>query len=231
MHAAPAASPVDSREVAATRWYHTIELPGGVVTPGEYDLRPIVDRLPWPRSLAGRRCLDIGSRDGFYAFHMERLGAAEVVSLDIAEPALVDFPGGRPADESVRAELAAGNRAFELAREALGSSVIRSTIGIYDLTVADHGVFDFAVIGTLLHHLRDPARALAATRAVLDGQLLANEAVIPGLASLSRRPIAELVVSASPFWSTPNPAGLRRMVETAGFEVLEAGRPYLVPRG
>lgn len=213
------------------RWYHTIELPGGEVTPGEYDLRPIVDRLPWPESMAGMRCIDIGSRDGFYAFHMERLGADEVVSLDIEDPDLVDFPGHRPRLEEVRAVLDEGNRAFQAARAALGSRVVRSTVGVYDLTVQDHGRFDFAVIGTLLPHLRDPARALAAARGVLDGHLLANEAVIPGLDSFRRRPVVELVVSGSPFWSIANPAGLRRMVETAGFEVLEVGRPYLVPSG
>ncbi|MGH2953228.1 MAG: class I SAM-dependent methyltransferase [Solirubrobacterales bacterium] len=231
MDAAPPVSQIDSREVAALRWYHTIELPGGVLTPGEYDLRPIVDRLPWPASLAGMRCLDIGSRDGFYAFHMERLGADEVVSLDIADPDLMHFPGSRPPVAEIQAELDAGNRAFETARTALGSRVERSHAGIYAATRERLGSFDFAVIGTLLHHLRDPARALAAARGVVDGGLLVNEAIIPGVASLSRRPLAELVVSASPFWSTANPAGLRRMVETAGFEVLEVGRPYLVPNG
>jgi tRNA (mo5U34)-methyltransferase len=227
----PTAARVGPAQIAATRWYHTIELPGGLVTPGEYDLRGIVGRLPWPTSLKGLRCLDLGSRDGFYAFHMERLGAGEVVSLDLEDPDLVHFPGPRPASESVRAELVAGNRAFELARRALGSRVERSTIGVYDLTEKDHGRFDFAVIGTLLHHLRDPARALAAARGVIDGKLLVNEAVVPGLDSFRRRPIAEFVVSSNPYWIVPNPAGLRRMVETAGFEVLGAGRPYLIPRG
>ena len=28
-------------------WYHTLELPEGV-TPGWFDLRPVVDKLPWP---------------------------------------------------------------------------------------------------------------------------------------------------------------------------------------
>jgi tRNA (mo5U34)-methyltransferase len=218
-------------EIRRLRWYHTIDLPGGSSTAGEYDLRPIVDRLPWPATLAGKRCLDIGSRDGFYAFHMERLGAAEVLSLDLADPELIDFPGPRPARESIAAELAAGNRAFEAAREALGSRVERSHVGVYGLPDSGHGRFDFAVVGTLLHHLRDPARALAAARSVLDGSLLVNDAVIPGLDSLRRRPLAELLDYPGPFWALPNPAGLRRMVEAAGFEVIEAGRPYLIPRG
>lgn len=61
-----------AQEIAAARWYHTIDLPDGSATPGQYDLRGIVPRLPIPASLEGKRCLDIGSRDGFYAFEMEK---------------------------------------------------------------------------------------------------------------------------------------------------------------
>ena len=222
---------MDRAEIQRMRWYHTIELPGGIVTPGEYDLRPIVDRLPWPGSMAGMRCLDVGSRDGFYSFHMERLGADEVVSLDLDDPDLIDFPGPRPPHEAVQAELDAGNRAFQAAREALGSSAERSLTGVYDLSEAEHGRFDFAVIGTLLHHLRDPLRALQAVRGVVDGQLLVNDVVIPGIDTLRKRPMLELRALRSPFWATPNPAGLHRMIEAAGFSVIKGGRPYLIPRG
>jgi tRNA (mo5U34)-methyltransferase len=222
---------MDASEIQRLRWYHTIDLPDGSSTPGEYDLRPIVGRLPWPESMEGMRCLDIGSRDGFYAFEMERRGATEVVALDIDEPALVQFPGPPPPRHRVQRELDAGTLAFEAAREALGSKVERSTAGVYDLTESDHGRFDFAVIGTLLHHLRDPARALAGTRSVLDGRLLVNEAVIPGLDSLRRRPMAEVLVSEAPFWEITNPAGQRRMVEAAGFEIVDYSRPYLIPYG
>ncbi len=222
---------MDASEIQRMRWYHTIDLPDGSSTPGEYDLRPIVGRLPWPESMAGMRCLDIGSRDGFYAFEMERRGAAEVISLDIDEPALVHFPGPRPARHLVQKELDAGTRAFEAAREALGSQVTRSNLGIYDLTESDHGRFDFAVVGTLLHHLRDPARALASARSVVGGHLLLNEAVIPGLDSLRRRPMAEVLISDAPFWEIANPAAHRRMLEAAGFEIVDCGRPYLIPYG
>lgn len=212
------------------RWYHTIELPGGVVTPGEYDLRPIVARLPWP-PLQGKRCLDIGSRDGFYAFEMKRRGASEVVSVDIEDPAELDFPGRRPDDELIQSELEAGNRAFEIAREALGSSVERRYLSVYTVDRAELGPFDFAVIGTLLHHLRDPVRALVATRTVVRGQLLINDAVVPGLASLRHKPVAELLMRDGPFWWLCNPAGLRRLAEAAGFEILDWSRPYVIGYG
>ena len=177
------------------------------------------------------RCLDVGSRDGFYAFHMERLGAAEVVSLDLDDPDQIHFPGPRPPREWVQRSIDDGNAAFAAAREALGSSVVRSHASVYELGEADHGRFDFAVIGTLLHHLRDPLRALSAVRGVLDGRLLVNDGVIPGLDSLRRRPMAEMLVIDAPFWLMPNPAGLHRMIQASGFTVLDGSRPYLIPFG
>ena len=220
------------REIAEARWYHVLALPGGVVTPGEYDLRGIVGRLPMPASLEGARCLDIGGRDGFYAFEMERRGAEQVVSVDIDDPDRVHFPGPRPDTELIRTELAAGNRAFEVARRALASRVERRHLSIYEIGSGELGRFDFAVIGTLLIHLRDPVSALASVRAALDGRLLLNEAVIPAIRpSLRRRAIAEPLMSGGPFWWLCNPAGLRHLLAAAGFEVLETGRPYLIPYG
>ena len=79
--------------VAARDWYHTLELAPGVVTPGWFDLRPVAPRLPWP-DLTGKRCLDVGTFDGFWAFEMERRGAAEVVAADILDPLQWDWPAG-----------------------------------------------------------------------------------------------------------------------------------------
>src|SRR5215218_3870955 len=80
------------REVADTPvWYHTIDLAAGVTTPGWFDLRPVVDQMPWP-DVRGKRCLDVGTYDGFLAFEMERRGAAEVVATDISDPSGWDLP-------------------------------------------------------------------------------------------------------------------------------------------
>jgi tRNA (mo5U34)-methyltransferase len=223
-------APVTAADISAMRWYHTLELPGGIVTPGEYDLRGIVGRLPFP-SLEGCRCLDIGSRDGFYAFEMERRGAGEVVSVDIDDPALIDFTGDRPPDDVILGELDAGNRAFEVAYEALSSSVERVHRSIYDLDRETLGGFDFVVIGTLLLHLRDPARGLAAVRGVTEGDLLLNEAVVPSLDSWRRRPLAEAFMRSGPYWSVHNPAGLRQIVAASGFRVKASSRPYVIPWG
>src|SRR5258708_262994 len=68
-----------AERVARVKWYHTMELPGGIVTPGRYDTRAVPRRLPFPASLTGMRCLDVGTADGFWAFEMERRDAHEVV--------------------------------------------------------------------------------------------------------------------------------------------------------
>src|ERR1700730_10047735 len=57
-------------------WYHTLDLGNGVVTPGFVDHREQVAQHQFPASLAGKRCLDVATFDGFWAFEMEKRGAA-----------------------------------------------------------------------------------------------------------------------------------------------------------
>ncbi len=223
-------------EVARARWYHGMTLPGGVVTPGDYDLEDTARRIPLPDSLAGKRCLDVGTRDGFWAFEMERRGAAEVVGIDVEDPGLLDFPLPRPAIEGEsRENLDRRNLAFAVAHRALGSRVERRLISVYDITPEEVGEFDFAFIGTILLHLRNPVDALAAVRGVLrrDGRLMSNDGISVPLTLLRRgEPAAEVVMQPGrPFWYLPNLAGRRRMVEAAGFQVECAGGPYLMRYG
>ncbi len=211
-------------------WYHTIELPGGIRTPGIFDMPRALARVPMPKSLAGKRCLDIGTAEGFWAFEMERRGASEVVAMDLGEWARVDWPpawhGPVP-----QGEMEVLPR-FRLAHEALGSSVEWVAGSVYDLSPEVHGRFDFVFLGSLLIHLRDPVRALSAVRTVLRGELLVNDAVSLPLTLLRpRSPAARLAEAEQPAWWVPNVAGLCRLAETAGFQVLASGGPYILPYG
>jgi tRNA (mo5U34)-methyltransferase len=214
-------------------WYHVLELPGGVVTDGEYDLRPALERVPFPQRLDGQRCLDVGTRDGFWAFEMDRRGAAEVVGIDVLDTAQHDWPQPAPRlSGEVRAELARRNQCFEVAKQALGSRAERRIVSVYDLDPAELGEFDFAVLGTLLLHLRDPIGALTAVRRVTRGRLLLNEVFSPTLTALRpRSPAASLMSLPEPFWWIPNLQALRRYVVAAGWEIEAMGRPYLLPNG
>jgi tRNA (mo5U34)-methyltransferase len=234
--ASAATSPQLSAEVEALTWYHTIELPGGIVTPGEYDTRRALRKVPLPPSLRGMRCLDVGTHDGFWAFEMERRGASEVIAIDLDDPRRIDF--SEPVPELPPEALAnreARPAAFACAHRALRSRVSRRDLSVYDLASADVGSFDFAFIGTLLLHLREPLRALTALRDVLKpgGRLLVNDAVSLGMSLLHpRQPAYTLaLLPGKPFWWLPNAQGIRRYVEKAGFSLAGAGGPYLIPRG
>jgi tRNA (mo5U34)-methyltransferase len=213
-------------------WYHTLDLGDGVVTPGWFDLRPIADRWPWP-DLRGKRCLDVATYDGFLAFELERRGAAEVVATDIVDHEDWDWlPRERAAGVAFLADQAGKKgRGFEIAAEALGSKVKRVFVNVYDLDPEELGRFDVVVCGSLLLHLRDPFRALAAMRGVCSGEFMSLETVDLGLSAMfRRRPVLHLDAEDGR-WLIPNVAAHRKMLEVAGFDVVRTTRPYSIPYG
>ncbi len=225
-----------ARRVVASNpfWYHTMELAPGVVTPGWFDLRPIVHRMPWP-DVRGKRCLDVGTADGFLAFELERRGAGEVVATDVSDHALWDYPAhirDSGADFWVAVAGEKKGEGFRIARELLGSEVRSAELSAYDLSPANVGEFDVVVCGALLLHLRDPVRALEAMRSVCSGHLLVTNQVAVRLALMRRSPAAtfEGATDQSQWW-IPNPAGNRRLVEAAGFTVERESRIYAIPFG
>ena len=222
-----------AREVAGTTWYHTIELPGGVRTPGFYDTPTIAGRFPFPASLAGKRCLDVGTANGFWAFEMEKRGAAEVVAIDIDDPADYDWPLPAPEHATRPANTEVGpNRGFEIAHAALGSSVKRVETTVYELPDAEVGEFDFVFMGALMLHLRDPVGALAAISKVTAGEFMSADSI--SLWSSLTTPLAPAAVlrgAEEPRWWTPNLRGYRRMIQAAGFRITATGGPFLMPFG
>jgi tRNA (mo5U34)-methyltransferase len=226
----------NAREAIASipLWYHTMELAPGVQTPGWFDLRPVVDRMPWP-DVQGKRCLDIGPWDGFLSFELERRGAAEVVAADIGDPAGWDWPAYRR-DERVAAMAAiSGERTglgFDLARRLLGSKAQRVEVSVYDLSSRTVGEFDVVVMGSLLLHVKDPVRALEAVHSVCGEYLLSAEQIALDLTVLHRRrPLARSMGGENCQWWVPNSEGHRTLVRAAGFEIERTTRPYAIPYG
>lgn len=219
--------------VRSHTWYHTIDLGNGVVTPGYYDLRRLVGSLPWP-DVRGKRCLDVGTFDGFLAFELERRGAAEVVALDIDDYHTLDWPARVRDTAPVELERAAGTergRGFRIAKEALGSNVQRLALNVYDLSPDVVGKFDVIVCGSILTHLRDPIRALERMREVCDGRLLATEGADLWLSIRHpRRPLLQLR-GIQDQWYLTNLAGLRRMLHVAGFAIEKQSRRYALDMG
>lgn len=226
-----------AREIAARQWYHTLELGPQLVTPGWFDLRRIVPRMPLPDSLRGQRCLDIGTFDGFWAFEMERRHADDVVAIDLLDPKRFDWPAGSTPDAIAAIGARKGEdgrfgEGFEIARAALGSRVRRVELSVYDLDPDVIGRFDLVYLGSLLLHLRDPVRALESVRSVCDGTLIACDAIDATLSMVFRRlPLATLDAQGRPWWWKPNQAGLRRMLEAAGFEIVRGPQRLRFPAG
>ncbi|WP_320671696.1 class I SAM-dependent methyltransferase [Patulibacter defluvii] len=216
-------------------WYHTIDLPHGISTPGWFDLRPILDKMLWP-DLTGKRCLDVGTWDGFLAFEMERRGASEVVAIDIPDHTQWDVPARGRAHVAKTLDVMVGEEkgnGFQTAHKLLNSKVKRTISSVYDLTPDKVGEFDFAICGSLLLHLRDPVRALEAIRSVTRGEFLSTDFLRLRTTMLHpRRPVAQLDGDpALVQWWHPNLKGLRHMIYTAGFEIQKQSRPYAIPLG
>ncbi len=221
--------------IGSVRWYHSIEIAPGVVTPGAFDLRPIMGRLPWPE-VRGRRCLDIGTYDGFFAFELERRGASEVLAVDIAGHEDWDWEqhvrarGPEYLRQVMGPEVGAG---FEVAHKLLGSRVRRQHVSVYELDPTSLGEFDVVVCGSLLLHLRDPLRALDAIASVCRGEFLCMNQVELGLTLIHpRRALTRLDgTSGVTQWWLPNRAGNRQLLRAAGFELLGESRLYSIPFG
>jgi tRNA (mo5U34)-methyltransferase len=218
----PTASMTDDqireRIASVPHWYHQIEVRPGITTPGVNDSTRTLRRLDLPRRCHGLRVLDIGARDGFFSFELERRGA-EIVAIDYIDPS------------------ASG---FAVASELLGSEVQCDVCNVYDLAPERHGTFDIVLFLGLLYHLRDPLLALDRiwevcrpdALLVMETQLLDNALLVDGGAFRTLADIDPLLRDTclmqfypgdtlngdpSNYWA-PNAACVRGMLGAAGFE-------------
>jgi tRNA (mo5U34)-methyltransferase len=125
--------------IATKEWYHSIEVAPGIVTPGRYNPKPILDTMGFPDDFSGKSVLDIGCYDGFFSFEAERRGAARVLGID---------------------RHAADWKGFETARQILGSKVEYRNMSVYDVSPETVGTFDIVLFPGVFYHLRHPLLAL-----------------------------------------------------------------------
>ena len=213
-------------EVEKYPWYHTLELGGGVVTKGIFDHRPVLDRYPIPADLSGKRCLDVATMDGFWAFEMERRGAKSVTAIDLDDPEDLDWPASLRAGHQKDLDEVKEER-FELARKALDSDVDRVIMSAYELG-PDLGEFDFVFCGDLLLHLKDPITPVERIRSVCtESAVIVN--TIKRFRFREERPLAELDGIDKFEWWVTNLAGLVRIVRAAGFSRVEPAETFELP--
>ena len=167
----PAMNPaaIKSRVAAHPFWYHRIELPGGVITPGYAPISP--PSYAVPEDLSGKRVLDVGAWDGYWSFEALKRGAREVVAIDDFS----DFLGQLENSDRHAWET------FDLCREALGYGddvCARREMSVYEVNEAELGRFDYVFCFGLLYHLRHPLLALDKLSAVCDEAIFVESAIL-----------------------------------------------------
>jgi tRNA (mo5U34)-methyltransferase len=215
-----------AQQVRSLTWYHTIDLPHGVVTPGQFDHRELLPRYGFPSRLDGKRVLDVATFNGFWAFHMESLGA-EVVALDLDQPRQWDFPTPVRTEVEALGDLPAIGRGFEIASKALDSKVTRIGKSVYDLDPEVDGMFDLVHCGDVLVHLREPLRALERIRAVTKGQMLLSDGIDLDLPRGAFGPTTQYLGGWDDVvWWVPSLDALGQMVIDAGFREITVNCVY-----
>jgi tRNA (mo5U34)-methyltransferase len=253
LRAGPAVNPAVNTDelrarVASRFWYHTIDLPGGVRTPGVSQTPPLQgDELP---DLAGRSVIDIGAFDGYYSFAAERLGAARVVALD-HYAWCVDFARRQAYWDECRAlgripdstrDLtefwlpdAPGRAGFDLAREALASSVEPVVADFMSVDLAELGSFDVALFLGYLYHVKEPLGALERLRRITRevAVIETHAVVVEGYrnASLMLFHPGDELGGDFTNWYVPTEAALHGLCRAAGFSRVTSVRSHAFDDG
>lgn len=150
-------------------WYHKIELPYGIVTPGVAPISEESYRIP--KDLAGKRVLDIGAWDGFWTFEALKRGAVEAVAID-------DFS---PYRHLMNEDERKGWDTFDFCRSVLGynnEECKRMEMSVYDISEERLGRFDVIFFFGTLYHLRYPLLALDKIAAMCDQELFVESAIL-----------------------------------------------------
>ena len=207
-------------------WYHRIELPDGIVTPGWAPIAPLAYRIP--EDLTGKRILDIGAWDGYWTFEALRRGAKEVIAIDDFS----DYIGILDKRDRKAWET------FDLCRSALGYSediCKRIEMSVYDIAENKLGLFDTVFFFGTIYHLRHPLWALDKISAICKDEILVESAILDDFSPYkggfgNGYPGQQMVMEFYPDnqyasnitnWWVPTLNCLMGMVYSAGFKVVQ----------
>ena len=182
-------------------WHHIFEIAPGVVTPGSYDPNFLWQKLHLPSDLAGKRVLDIGTSDGFFAMNLARRGA-KVVAVDY-----------RRKEE----------HGYHVMERLNPISVDYRVMNVFDLDDDALGTFDIVLFLGVLYHLPDLVRALHLIRKRCRGTLYvethSDNDFSPDVPAARYYKAATLAGDHTNFWS-PNPKCVADMLFDCGFDVV-----------
>jgi len=229
LQTADSAEAVQAAIAAFPYWYHRIQLPHGIITPGWAPLNADAYRIP--ERLDGLRVLDVGAWDGYWSFEALRRGAREVIAVDDFS----DYLGSLK--ESDRKAWGT----FDCCRNLLGYSETqcqRIDMSVYDVNETRLGRFDVVFFFGTLYHLRHPLLALDKLAAVCDQAIFVESAILdnysPYRGGLDKGyPDGQMVMEFYPGdqlgnnhtnWWAPTLHCLTHMVAAAGFATCEGWR-------
>lgn len=196
------------KEVARIKWWHSIDLGHGIVTPGMHKTPERLSLIGLPKDLSGRSVLDIGAWDGFYSFEAERRGASRVLAVD-------SFSWGGDGWGT--------QDGFNLVRRALNSRVEDQNLEVLDLSPERVGTFDLVLFLGVLYHMRHPLLSLERVFSVTKNQLILEthvEELPTEKPAMVFYPNRELDGDDSNWWG-PNAAAVEAMLRVVGFSKVE----------
>lgn len=219
-----------SKKISTVKWFHSIELEPGLITPGTVPLKRLnsmANDLALPQDMSNLTVLDVGARDGFFSFEAEKRGA-QVIAVDI-QP--IDSIG------------------LGIAKEILNSNVKFIQSNVYDLTIDKIGgePVDVIFFLGLMYHLRHPLLAIDnlwsllkpsgtmyLETAYLDEYLVTNEDAFTSLENI--HPLLTQVALLQYYrndelnpgdfsnWFSPNQQAIEEILCSAGF------KPYFLSK-
>ncbi len=190
--------------VMARPWFHIMDLGDGIVTPGVDKCAKKMHHYGLPERLDGLTVIDIGAYDGFWSFECERRGAKRVVAADY----YCWTKSGRKTKEG-----------FDLAKEALNSSVESVLIPVEELSPASVGTFDIVLFLGVLYHAPNPIEYLRIVRSLCERQVVVEthvDALDYDKPAAVFYPGSALNNDTSCFWG-PNPKAVEGMLSEVGF--------------
>ena len=154
-------------------WYHRIELPHGIVTPGWAPLDPAIYRIP--DDLTGKRVLDVGAWDGYWTVESIKRKCRAVHAID-------DFSD--TCGVITNADRSSHFATMDLCLDALGFSrdfIYQTCVSIESFD--EPAIYDYVFCFGVLYHLRHPLKALENMRQCCRGTIHIETAILDGCQS------------------------------------------------
>jgi tRNA (mo5U34)-methyltransferase len=228
------------REIKERKWFHTIDLGDGLITPGNPPSVALSTAGAIP-DVRGRSVLDIGAWDGKYSFEAERAGASRVVALDhyvwrLAPAKMNEYyaqceaEGRLPDPDLVEggflvAEGLPGKRGFDLAAAYLDSEVEAVVGDLLTMDLDDLGQFDVVFYFGVLYHMVNPVAALQRLYRVTGGVAVIETLAVhvPGIEDHSLLEFYPGKEAAADYtnWFAPSEAALHGLCRAVGFTRVE----------